>query len=115
MHLIVIGARNTGTSLYIVSLAIHRGYTITILTAEHDDLADTFDECVKVHTLDITMENIIGWVEKEIKGKSDKLLITTAHDLYASVASKVAEYFCVSGPDSEAVTFCVSKKIRLKN
>lgn len=110
MHLIIIGARNTGTSLYLVSLAIQRGYSVTILTAGHDDLINKFDECVRVQSLTITTNNVISWIEKEIKYKTGTLLITTAHDLYAAVASRVAKYFNVPGPDSRAVSFCVSKQ-----
>lgn len=114
MQLVIIGARNTGTSLYLISLAVRRGYSVTVLTAEHDDLGDCFEDSVKVVSLRISTENVIGWIENEFSELLSELLITTAHDLYASVAAQVASHFNSPGPDSVAVSFCVSKKNQIE-
>lgn len=114
MQLVIIGARNTGTSLYLISLAVSRGYNVTVLTAEHDDLSNSFEDCVNVISLSISTENVTAWIENNLSVFLPRILITTAHDLYASVAAQVALYFNVPGPDSEAVSFCVSKENQIE-
>lgn len=109
MQLVIIGARNTGTSLYLVSLALSHGYSVTVLTAEHDDLNGAFEDSTQIVSLSISTENVIHWIENNLICLSNELLITTAHDLYATVAAQVAAWFGVPGPDREAVAYCVSK------
>lgn len=109
MQLVIIGARNTGTSLYLVSLAIRYGYSVTVLTAEHDNLNGAFENAVQVISLNISTENVINWIKNNLVVFTSALLITTAHDLYATVAAQVADWFGVPGPDKEAVAYCVSK------
>ncbi|HCJ7369174.1 TPA: ATP-grasp domain-containing protein [Enterobacter hormaechei subsp. xiangfangensis] len=109
MHLVIIGARNTGTSLYLVSLAIKQGMKVIVLTEPHDDLTDAFEKEVKVVYLAISTEVVTEWINKNISCDRNELMITTAHDLYASVAAKVAWEFSVPGPDPRAVDYCVSK------
>ncbi|MDQ9125824.1 ATP-grasp domain-containing protein [Serratia fonticola] len=109
MQLVIIGARNTGTSLYLVSLALRYGYSVTVLTAKHDDLSDAFESSAQVVSLIVSTESVIDWIEHNLTVPPAELLITTTHDLYATIAAQVAAWFGVPGPDKEAVAYCVSK------
>lgn len=108
-HLLIIGARNTGTSIYLVSLALKKGFSVTVLTATHDDLSDTFEPEVNVFSIEITARNVIQWLNNSPMAQAGKLMITTTHDLYASVTAQVASHFNVPGPNCESVTRWVSK------
>lgn len=110
MHLVIIGARNTGTSLNLVDQALARGLHVTVITAEHDDLTHVFKEEVNVVTLTVTADNVAGYIQNVIRKDSEYIRVTTAHDMYASVAAQVSNRLGIPGPDAEAVSRCVSKK-----
>lgn len=110
MHLVIIGARNTGTSVNLVAQALARGLHVTVITAEHDDLTHVFEEEVNVVTMTVTADNVAGYIQNVIRTDSEYIRVTTAHDMYASVAAHVSYRLGIPGPDADAVSHCVSKK-----
>lgn len=110
MHLFIIGARNTGTSLNLVSQALAKGMKVTVITAKHDDLSNVFEEEVNVVTLTVTADNVFYYIQNATSKGGEYICVTTANDMYASVAARVSNRLGVPGPDAEAVSNCVSKK-----
>jgi carbamoylphosphate synthase large subunit len=108
-HLILIGALKTGTSQRLVRAALDRGYDLTIISPEEDELRGIFPPEAKVISMPMEASVIVRWILRECADAHSRILITTTHDRYIQCAAEVCAAVSVPGPNPGSLSALASK------
>ncbi|OZS75028.1 hypothetical protein CHI95_07705 [Providencia rettgeri] len=111
-QLIVIGARDTGTSLTLVNQALINQYSVVIIISDKELLKNVFSPEVTVVYLEKTQKTFLNWINSHCDLSS--IMVTCAHENYAVIAANICAELNLNGPSPEKIKLATSKVFQKK-